>query len=56
MDRGNSLLPSCHMTSKRSIKTPMNRRFHMENLKGEKYWEQIFQCTQKCEEINSGLK
>ena len=25
-------------------------------LKGEKYWEQIFQCTQKCEEINSGLK
>ena len=34
----------------------MERRCYLENLKGEKYWEQIFQCMQKCEEINSGLK
>ena len=34
MDRGNGSLPSCHMTSKRSVKTPMNRRIYWQNLKG----------------------
>lgn len=34
MDRGKGSLPSCRMTSKRSIKTPINRRFHRQNLKG----------------------
>lgn len=34
MDRGNGSLPSCRMTSKRSVNTPMNRRFYGET-KGE---------------------